>query len=468
MNPESFLALTARNAHPVFLLSTEGSVVAANPSGSAVLGCEGRCKGTDLDLRDFVEDPPEAFLANLQSWASAGVPINRPIRLRAVDGRKTRYRGEGLRVVRFDGEATPLVLLHCVPLDPAQAREPAAEPNRGRVHCDRSRPRGTAADPTPESTKAPDARDRRTTRDRRATPDRRASPQRCATEDPPVESGGPEKPEKPDRPATPATPATPTRPVGKMEAMGNLSAGIAHDFNNLLTVMKVEIELAMEQGDLPAAVVDSLLSTHAAVVRAETLISGLLAFSRRQHLLTSEADLRTLVEDAMPRVRAVTGATQPVVTRAPRPLPVQVDAEHVETVVLALVRNAVEASEQGTPIQIRTRREVLGPDFVSANEGSSEGAFAVLEVEDRGTGITTDVQARMFEPFFTTKGRGYGRGLGLAQAFGLVKILGGYLKVDSTLGSGSTFAVFLPLHEPEDGSSEAETGPDEPEPASET
>jgi two-component system cell cycle sensor histidine kinase/response regulator CckA len=233
-----------------------------------------------------------------------------------------------------------------------------------------------------------------------------------------------------------------------MEAMGNLSAGIAHDFNNLLTVMKVEVELAMEHRDLPALVVDSLLSAHAAVVRAESLVRGLLAFSRRQLLQTSEIDLRTLLDRALPKVHAITGVTRPTVRRAGVPLPVLVDPEQVETVLLALVRNAVEASEPGAAISIRARMERLGPEFARENEGSTEGTFAVLEVEDRGTGITPEVEARMFEPFFTTKGRGYGRGLGLAQAFGIVKTLGGYLKVESTVGSGSTFTVYLPIHMP--------------------
>jgi signal transduction histidine kinase len=385
--------------------------VAANPSGSAVLGCTRSGQGCAVDLGDFVDDPDETYQAHLRSWASAGLPTSRPIRLRAANGTRRRYRGEGLRVMSPGSEAYPLVLLHCVPLDP---HLPA--------------PRGTG--------RAPPAA---------GSPGDEPAEDASAGSDP----SGSESPPAEPRATTPleTVTAAPSRTVGKMEAMGNLSAGIAHDFNNLLTVMKVEIELAMEHEDLPALVVDSLLSSHAAVVRAEALVDGLLAFSRRQLLQTSEADLHDLIDQALPRVLSITGPDEPRLDTAPDPLPVQVDPEHLETVLLALVKNAVEASEAGRPIHIRTRKEVLGSDFVRDNDGATEGVFAVLEVEDRGTGITPDVEARMFEPFFTTKGRGYGRGLGLAQAFGIVKMLGGYMKVDSEVGSGSTFSVYLPLEE---------------------
>ena len=351
--------------------------MAANPSGSTVLGCERAGLARDLVLGDFVDDPEEIYHAHLRSWASAGVPTSRPIRLRAANGTLRRYRGEGLRVMNLGSEARPLVLLHCVPLD---AHPPV--------------PRGEDSAPPRETTTA-----------------------------------------------------SATRTVGKMEAMGNLSAGIAHDFNNLLTVIKVEIELAMEHEDLPAPVVDSLLSSHAAIVRAEALVDGLLAFSRHQLLQTSEGDLQDLIERALPAVLSIRGTGQLRLHPAPVPLPVQVNPEHLETVLLALVRNAAEASEVVRPIHIRTRKQVLGPEFVRANEGATEGAFAVLEVEDRGAGITPEVEARMFEPFFTTKGRGHGRGLGLARAFGIVKMLGGYMKVTTEVGSGSTFSVYLPLEE---------------------
>ncbi|MEX2473294.1 MAG: ATP-binding protein [Gemmatimonadota bacterium] len=228
--------------------------------------------------------------------------------------------------------------------------------------------------------------------------------------------------------------------------MGNLAAGIAHDFNNLLTVMKVEVELVLEDDNVPALAVDSLLSAHAAMLRAESLVDGLLAFSRRQLVHPAQTDLGALLERAIPRVRTILGDTELVVEPTTDPLPLLVDPEQMEIVLLALVRNAVEASSEGSHVTIRTRQETLDKAFVEENDGSREGTYAVLEVEDHGTGISPEVEARMFEPFFTTKGRGYGRGLGLAQAFGIVKMLEGYLQVLTTVGEGSRFIVYLPLH----------------------
>ena len=434
MTPESFLALTARNVHPAFLLSVEGTVLAANPSGSAVLGCLDGWRGGGLELADFVEDPPAMFQDNLKSWAAAGLPTNRPIRIRRASGGGTRYRGEGLRVMSTGPETCPRVLLHCVPIDPGA---PSPDARRGGATGSRGATGPNGRGGPHEVDGSPGA----------AGPPRPASRRTTLGDPEPMRSeANSAMPDASDSPA--GSPPGMSKTVGKMEAMGNLSAGIAHDFNNLLTVMKVEVELAMEQPDLPALIVDSLLSAHAAVVRAESLVRGLLAFSRHELLQTSEIDMQTLVDQALPKVLAITGSTPPIVRRAAVPLPVLIDPEHVETVLLALVKNAVEASEPGASISIRAHMERLGREFVRENEGSTEGTFAVLEVEDRGTGITPEVEARMFEPFFTTKGRGYGRGLGLAQAFGIVKTLGGYLKVESTVGSGSTFTVYLPIHMP--------------------
>lgn len=422
MTPESFLALTARSVHPAFLLSEGGTVLAANLSGSAVLGCSGGCRENGLALADFVDDPPAAFKENLESWASAGLPTNRPIKIRGASGGGTRYRGEGLRVMSTGTETRPQVLLHCVPLDPATPCRDAFG-GTGTASRENHRSEGPACPPG-----ASLERSNGGGRGRRL-PDAISAPH--------------------DAPHSPADAHSDRpKPVGKMEAMGNLSAGIAHDFNNLLTVMKAEVELAMEQQDLPALVVDSLLAAHAAVVRTETLVRGLLAFSRRQLLQNSEIDLQVLVDQALPKMRAITGASGPIMRQAAVPLPVLVDSEHFEAVLLALVTNAVEASEPGADVIVRVFRARLGPEFVRENPGSAEGTFGVIEVADQGAGITPEVAARMFEPFFTTKGRGFGRGLGLAQAYGIVKTLGGYLRMESTPGSGSTFAVYLPIHDP--------------------
>src|SRR5690606_9183359 len=162
----------------------------------------------------------------------------------------------------------------------------------------------------------------------------------------------------------------------------------------------------------------------------------LLAFSRRHHVQAAHTDLGSVLTGTLPKLQAAVGGARLVVERTEEALPTLIDPDRVETVLLALVRNAAEASPDGAPIHLRTRRESMDPTCVAGNAGSRPGRYAGLEVEDQGTGIAPEVQARMFEPFYTTKGRGSGRGLGLAQAFGIVKTLGGYLKVDTEPGRG--------------------------------
>jgi signal transduction histidine kinase len=395
-------------------------VLAANDSGSAVLGCTSLCRGQGIDLGRYLEgsaegSPDEAFPELMRAWASAGLPLSRPVRLRPPEGRPVRCRAEGLAVTSPTADGLSRVLLHLVPAVGTAPLSPLADP-RGRA----SRPSTTTG---ASETSRPTA----------------------AAHDPAVAPPGTPEAVRRQMPAELVEPDE--RHVGKMEAMGNLAAGIAHDFNNLLTVMKVEVELILEDDNVPAHAVDSLLSAHAAMLRAESLIDGLLAFSRRQLMHTARTDLGALLERAIPRVRAILGDKELVVGPTTDPLPLLVDAEQMEIVLLALVRNAVEASTDGSRVTIRTRRQTLDETFVEENEGSQEGDYAVLEVEDHGTGIAPDVEERMFEPFFTTKGRGYGRGLGLAQAFGIVKMLGGYLKVLTEVGEGSRFIVYLPLHD---------------------
>ncbi len=385
MTPDTFLALTARNDQPAFLLTNEGQVLAANPKGSDLLG-RGRNPATGLDLGGYVDDSAGAFDRLMAAWSTAGVPLTRPLPIRRPDGRTVHCRAEGMGLTDPGDGSHSMVLLHVVPLDPLP----------------------------PLDIELPD------------TPSLPVEPSPA----PANEQGPP-----------------PERSVGKMEAMGNLAAGIAHDFNNLLTVMKVELELVMEDEDIPPQVIDSLLACHTAILDAETLVQGLLAFSRHQLIRPTRVDLSAVLDHALPALRPFLGDTRLEVERADEALPLLVDTKQVQVVLQALVRNAVEASAPGEPVIVRTRRERLGPGFVQRNEGSREGEYAVLEVEDRGSGMSPEVQARLFEPFYTTKGRRRGRGLGLAQAFGIVKMLDGYLKVDTEAGEGSTFSVYLPLEQ---------------------
>ena len=325
-----------------------------------------------MALAGYVDDSAAPFENLMAAWSAAGVPLTRPLPIRRPDGRKVECRAEGLGLTNPGDGSHSMVLLHVVPLDPippldvVPAPTPAitAPPSNGA-----SAPQAPAA--ARPSTDRPDA----STTEESAPPSRRV-------------------------------------PWERWRPWANLAAGIAHDFNNLLTVMKVEVELVLEDEDVPPHVIDSLLACHTAILDAEALVRSLLAFSRHQLIRTAHMDLSAVLDHAIPALRPFLGDTRLTVERAREPLPLRIDAKQLEIVLQALVRNAVEASSTGDPVTVRTRRETLGTRFVQENEGSREGDYAVLEVEDRGSGMAPEVEARMFEPFYTTKGRGHGRGLG--------------------------------------------------------
>lgn len=406
VTPETFRVLTAGHPHPSLLLSIEGRVLAVNAAGRTILGGPGGPEGRALAC--LVTDPQDRVAEALETWSSSGVAIGRTLRF-ALPDRQARYRCEGLLVTTPGERPEPRVVVHCVPLDPPRPGPPLRH----------RRPLGGGAD-RPRAADAPER----------------------------APGGGPSRRDEPVPPAAAAhPPAAAPRTIGKMEAMGSLAGGVAHDFNNLLTVIKAELELAQECTPLPDAVRDSLDAAHAAVGQAEVLVGRLLAFSRRQLVRVVELDLRQLVADAMEDLRPYLDEPEVdvEVEQAKEPLPVLADRTQMRVVVHALVRNAREAlPPDGGTLRVRTKAERLDASFVRTNPGSAEGAYVAVVVEDDGAGIPHELQGRLFEPFFTTKGRGAGRGLGLAQAFGIVKALGGYLKVVSAPGEGATFTVYLP------------------------
>ena len=221
----------------------------------------------------------------------------------------------------------------------------------------------------------------------------------------------------------------------KMEAVGLLAGGIAHDFNNLLTAIGGYAELLLERLDAGDPRREQAEAVKRAGLRAAALTRQLLAFSRRQVLQPRVVDLNELVGDMEPLLRRVVGEdVEIVVKRAPGLGAVRVDASQVEQVLMNLVVNARDAMPDGGRLTIRTENVVI-----------DAGSHVALGVSDTGVGMDEAVRSRIFEPFFTTKPLGKGTGLGLSTAYGIVEQSGGHIEVESTVGSGTTFRVLLPL-----------------------
>ncbi len=231
----------------------------------------------------------------------------------------------------------------------------------------------------------------------------------------------------------------------KMESIGRLAGGIAHDFNNLLTVIVGNTELALRAAATLPELCEPLQDVHSAGQSAATLTRQLLAFSRRQVLEPQPVDLNALVERTQNMLGRLIGEDVTVTLVAGETLGlVTADPSVLEQVIINLVVNARDAMPHGGRLIIETRNVVFGAHDLPLESGLSVGAHVMLSVSDTGTGIAPDVMLRLFEPFFTTKPKGKGTGLGLAMVWGVVKQSGGHVEVESELGKGSTFRVYLP------------------------
>ncbi|MBN8919506.1 MAG: response regulator [Rhizobiales bacterium] len=237
------------------------------------------------------------------------------------------------------------------------------------------------------------------------------------------------------------------RQAQKMEAVGRLTGGIAHDFNNLLTAIIGNIDLSirrMESGD--ERVRRYLGSAREGSARAASLVQRLLAFSRQQPLETRTVDLNRVVQNMSELLRRSLGETVVIETVLAGGLwRTAVDPNQIENAILNLAINARDAMGGEGRLTIETANTVLGASFASTQgDAVIPGEYVLLAVTDTGTGMSADVIEKAFEPFFTTKPTGVGTGLGLSMVYGFIRQSGGYVVIDSKVGRGATFNLYLP------------------------
>ena len=229
----------------------------------------------------------------------------------------------------------------------------------------------------------------------------------------------------------------------KMEAIGLLAGGVAHDFNNLLAVINGYSDLLLERVDLPDPDRRSLEQIKQAGTSAASLTRQLLMLSRQQVVEPVVLNINQTVGnlDKMLR-RLIKENIQFSFVLDPQLDRVKADPGQIEQIVLNLVVNARDAMPNGGSLRIQTKNvEKTAPQ---AGPDAAPGRFVLLEVTDTGTGMDQPIQAHIFEPFFTTKAVGKGTGLGLATVYGIVKQSNGHIEVQSALGRGSSFQIYLP------------------------
>jgi PAS domain S-box-containing protein len=239
------------------------------------------------------------------------------------------------------------------------------------------------------------------------------------------------------------------RQAQKMDAVGKLAGGIAHDFNNLLMVIRGDGDLILRRLPPTHPLRKNAEGIREAADQAASLTRQLLAFSRKQVLAPKVLDLNSIVSGMQTMIQRLIGETINLVT-VPEPAlgRIKADPGQIEQVIMNLVVNARDAMPDGGRLVVRTANVRAGeaPGLTGA-AGPPKGPHVLLEVTDSGTGMDAATQAHLFEPFFTTKEPGKGTGLGLSTVYGIVEQSGGSVTVETRVGHGTTFRIYLPQEE---------------------
>ncbi len=231
------------------------------------------------------------------------------------------------------------------------------------------------------------------------------------------------------------------RQAQKMEAIGTLAGGIAHDFNNILSAIIGYSELVKMGLPSSSQAVKDIDEIVRSGMRAADLVKQILAFSRKADRTMQVIAPNHIIKEAVKMLRATFPATVTMVEEIDEECGfVLVDPTGLHQIVLNLCTNAFQAlpNQKGT-IGIRLFR------LDGSDKNPAQGPMAVLAVSDSGCGMDKVTVDRIFEPYFTTKAKGKGTGLGLAVVHGIVQDYNGRITVDSVLGEGSTFTVYIPL-----------------------
>ncbi|HEY3278365.1 MAG TPA: PAS domain S-box protein [Syntrophorhabdaceae bacterium] len=236
------------------------------------------------------------------------------------------------------------------------------------------------------------------------------------------------------------------RQAQKMEAIGTFAGGIAHDFNNILAAILGFTEMAAEDSSDRPEVQRSLQHVLRSTLRARELVKQILSFSRKAEHERSHMSVSPVVKETLRLLRAFIPTSIKIIPNI-RVTSDTVLASPVEVqqILMNLGANAALAMEKsGDILEIGLSETVFRPDCPDMPQDLVPGEYLELSVRDEGSGMSPNVRERVFEPFFTTREAGKGTGMGLSVVYGIVKGLNGAITIESELGVGSTFRVFLP------------------------
>jgi PAS domain S-box-containing protein len=230
----------------------------------------------------------------------------------------------------------------------------------------------------------------------------------------------------------------------KMEAVGRLAGGIAHDFNNLLMVIRGYAEIVLQEVSSNSTVRTSVETVIRTTESAASLTRQLLSFSRKHVFTPQILEMNSLVNQMSEMLRGLLGEELKFAVKLSTGAGcISADPGQVEQVIMNLVVNARDAMPKGGILTLETAHT----DVTASGSASSSipaGNYVMLTVSDTGVGMDSETQSRIFEPFFTTKSKDEGTGLGLSVVYNIVRGSGGYVRVQSERGRGSTFQILFP------------------------
>ncbi len=238
-----------------------------------------------------------------------------------------------------------------------------------------------------------------------------------------------------------------------MESIGNLAGGIAHDFNNILFPIIGMSELILEDLEPDSLVYENAKEIYKAGNRAKELVSQILSFSRQTDHEIMPVKLQKIIIEVLKLCRSSIPTNIEIEQDIQQDCrSILANATQLHQIGMNLITNAYHAVQKTNgKITVQLKEFILEKNESYSLE-VSPGEYALLSVVDDGEGMSEDIKERIFEPYFTTKEQGKGTGLGLAVVYGIVKEFGGAIQVFSTIGTGTTFNIYLPLMKKNDNS----------------
>lgn len=234
----------------------------------------------------------------------------------------------------------------------------------------------------------------------------------------------------------------------RLETIGTLAGGIAHDFNNILATILGYVEIALINEEKTEKAFDYLRKIEKASLRAKDIVEQILIFSRQSRIFElKELHLQDIISEAVELIEDSTPDNiQVKLDMEKKHETVMADESQIYQLILNLCKNGIQAmSKTGNKLSVSLTSNKCDQKFRNIYPDFKGDSYALIKIEDSGIGMSEAVLARLFEPFFTTRDVGSGTGLGLSVVHGIIKNHKGKIKVESKLGTGTVFSIFLPI-----------------------